>query len=65
MFKLIEKLNDKGNHMPIVDLNDNNLKNETFLHKFKTEKVQNKEEYLSLFNKYMQKNQDDIIVINI
>ena len=65
MFKLIEKLNDKGNHMPIVDLNDNNLKNETFSHKFKTVKVQNKEEYLSLFNNYMQKNQDDIIVINI
>ena len=65
MFKIIEKLNDKGNYMPIVNLSDKNLKNETFSHKFEKEKIQNKEQYLSLFNTYMQKNQENIIVINI
>ena len=65
MFKIIEKLNDKDNYMPIVNLNDKSLKNETFSHKFEKEKIQNKEQYLSLFNTYMQKNQENIIVINI
>lgn len=64
IFKLIEKLNDKGNYMPNVDLNEINLKNETFSHIFKTEKIQNKESYLSLFNHYIKKNQEDIIIFN-
>ena len=65
IFKIIEKLNDKGNYMPSVNLNDKNLENETFLHKYETKKIKNEEEYLSLFNNYMQKSQDDIIIIKI
>ena len=65
IFKIIEKLNDKGNYMPSVNLNDNNLKNETFSHTFKTEKILNNKQYLSLFNNYIQKNQEDVIVINL
>ena len=64
IFKIIEKLNDKGNYMPNVNLDDKNLKDETFLHNFKTEKIENKEKYLSLFNHYLKKNQENIIVIN-
>ena len=64
IFKIIEKLNDKGNYMPNVNLDDKNLKDETFLHNFKTEKIENKEKYLSLFNHYLKKNQKNIIVIN-
>ena len=64
IFKLIEKLNDKGNYMPNVNLDDKNLKDETFLHNFKMEKIEKKEKYLSLFNNYMKKNQENIIVIN-
>ena len=65
IFKIIEKLNDKGNYMPSVNLNDKNLENETFLHKYDTKEIKNEEEYLSLFNNYMQKSQDDIIIIKI
>ena len=65
IFKIIEKLNDKKNYMPSVNLDDKNLEKETFSHQFETKKIKTKEEYLSLFNNYMQKNQDDIIVIKI
>ena len=64
IFKIIEKLNDKGNYMPNVNLEDKNLKDETFLHNFKMEKIEKKEKYLSLFNNYMKKGQENIIVIN-
>ena len=64
IFKIIEKLNDKGNYMPNVNLDDKNLKNETFWHDFKSEKIENNEKYFSLFNHYMKKSQENIIVIN-
>ena len=64
IFKIIDKLNDKKNCMPCVNLKDKNLINETFEHSFKTEKIKNKEQYFSLFNYYMKNNQEDIIVIN-
>ena len=64
IFKIIEKLNDKGNYMPNVNLDDKNLKNETFWHDFKSEKIENNEKHLSLFNHYMKKSQENIIVIN-
>ena len=64
IFKIIEKLNDKGNYMPNANLDDKNLKNETFWHDFKSEKIENNEKYLSLFNHYMKKSQENIIVIN-
>ena len=64
IFKIIEKLNDKGNYMPNVNLDDKNLKNETFWHDFKSEKIENNEKYFSLFNNYMKKSQENIIVIN-
>ena len=65
IFKVIEKLNDKANYMPDININDQNLHSETFAHTFNTEIIKNKEHYLSLFNNFMQKNQDDIIVINL
>ena len=65
MFKIIEKLNDKGNYMPNVNLNDDNFSNETFLHKFRNERIQNEGQYMLLFNKLFQKNQEDVIVMNI
>ena len=64
MFKIIEKLNDKGNYMPNINLDDKNLKEETFGHSFKKEKINNKEHYLSLFNDFMKKNQENIIIVN-
>ena len=64
MFKIIEKLNDKGNYMPNINCDDKNLKEETFFHNFKKEKINNKEHYLSLFNDFMKKNQENIIIVN-
>ena len=64
IFKIINKLNDKDNHIPSINLDDKNLKDETFLHNFKLEIIPNKEYYLSLFDSYMKKNQENIIIIN-
>ena len=64
IFKIIEKLNDKENYMPSINFEDKNLKEETFWHNFKKEKINNKEKYFSLFNDFMKKNQENIIIIN-
>ena len=64
IFKIIEKLNDKGNYMPNINIEDESLKEETFFYDIQIEQIPNKEDYLSLFNNFVKKNQENIIVIN-
>ena len=64
VIKLIEKLNDKNNYMPNVKINNDNPDEETFTHKFKIDDIFKKEDYLSLFNNYMKKDQNNVIVVN-
>ena len=64
IFKIIEKLNDKGNCMPNINIEDESLKEETFFYDIQIEQIPNKEDYLSLFNNFVKKNQENIIVIN-
>ena len=64
IFKIIEKLNDKENYMPNININDNCLDEETFSHTIKIDKISTKEDYLSLLNHFIKKNQENVIVIN-
>ena len=64
IFKIIEKLNDKENYMPNININDNSLEEETFSHNINIDKIYTKEDYLSLLNHYIKKNQENVIVIN-
>ena len=64
IFKIIEKLNDKENYMPNININDNSLDEETFSHSIKIDKISTKEDYLSLLNYFIKKNQENVIVIN-
>ena len=64
IFKIIEKLNDKENYMPNINIEDESLKEETFFYDIQIEGIPKKEDYLSLFNNFVQKNQENIIVIN-
>ena len=45
-------------------LNDNYLDEETFSHTIKIDKISAKEDYLSLLNHFIKKNQENVIVIN-
>ena len=64
IFKIIEKLNDKENYMPNININDNSLDQETFSHNITIDKISTKEDYLSLLNHFIKKNQENVIVIN-
>ena len=63
IFKIIEKLNDKNNYMPNVTLNDN-LNNEKFIYNIQIETISTKEDYLTLFNLFVKKNQENVIIID-
>ena len=58
IFKIIEKLNDKGNYMPNINLEDKSLKEETFSYSFKIDTLTTKED---LFNYIVKKNQENVI----
>ena len=64
IFKIIEKLNDKDNYMPNINLNDNSLSDGIFAYDFKIENVSTKEDYLTLFNLFVKKNQENVIIID-
>ena len=64
IFKIIEKLNDKNNYMPNITLNENSLSNETFAYDIQIENISNKEDYLTLFNLFVKKNQENVIIID-
>ena len=64
IFKIIEKLNDKENYMPNININVNSFEEETFSHNIKIDKISTKEDYLSLLNHFIKKNQENVIVIN-
>ena len=64
IFKIIEKLNDKNNYMPNITLNENSLSNETFVYDIQIENISNKEDYLTLFNLFVKKNQENVIIID-
>ena len=64
IFKIIDKLNDKGNYMPKINIDDKNSEEETFIHNFIIYKIYSKEEYLSKFDNYVKKNQENVIIIN-
>ena len=64
IFNIIEKLNDKDNFMPNVKIDEKHLNEESFLSDFKIENISTKENYLSIFNNYMKKNKENVIVLN-
>ena len=64
LFKIIEKLNDKHNYMPNININTKTLNEETFFHNIKIDKIYTKEDYLSLLNNYIKKDQESVLVIN-
>ena len=65
IFKIIEKLNDKGNFMPNINLDDNSIKDETFLYNISIEKIATKEDYRSLYFNLVENNQENIIKIDL
>ena len=64
IFKIIDKLNDKENYMPKITFDDKNSEEETFSHNFKIDTIETEEEYLALFNNYVKKNKENVIIIN-
>jgi len=64
IFNVIEKLNDKEDYMPNVDLDNKSLNEETFSYDFKINKIMSKEIYFSIFDHFIKKNKSNIIVIN-
>ena len=64
IFKIIEKLNDKNNYMPNINLNENSLSEEAFTYDFQIENISTKEDYLTLFNLLVKKNQENVIIID-
>ena len=64
IFKIIEKLNDKNNYMPNINLNDNSLSEETFTYEIQIENISSKEDYLTLFNLFVKNNQENVIIID-
>ena len=64
IFKIIEKLNDKENYMPNINLDDKSLNEESFFYDKTIENISTKDDYFSLFSNYLKKKQENIIVIN-
>ena len=65
IFKLIEKLTDKENFMPNINLDDNSIKDETFLYNISIEKIATKEDYRSLYFNLVENNQENTIKIDL
>lgn len=63
-FNIIEKLNDKNNYMPNINIQDKSLGNQIFPFDYEIEKIAKKEDYLSHFNDFIKKNQENVIIIN-
>ena len=61
IFKIIEKLNDKEDYMPNIDLDKEWLNEETFPYDFKINKIMSKE---IIYDHFVKKNNSNIIVIN-
>ena len=61
IFKIIEKLNDKEDYMPNIDLDNEWLNEETFPYDFKINKIMSKE---IIYDHFVKKNNSNIIVIN-
>ena len=61
IFKIIEKLNDKEDYMPDIDLENDWLNEETFPYDFKINKIMSKE---TIYDHFVKKNNSNIIVIN-
>ena len=55
IFNVIEKLNDKEDYMPNVDLDNKSLNEETFSYDFKINKIMSKEIYFSIFDHFIKK----------
>ena len=64
IFKIIEKLNDKENYMPNINLDDKSLNEESFFYDKTIENISTKDDYFILFNNYLKKKQENIIVYN-